>query len=262
MTPSELESLEREALEHLAEEEGLVEADLEASSAVVEEDEPERSPVRMAVAMAFPTLAAAVMAGAVFIGFDARLYAAVAGLLGVALAVFAARLRSPVAANLAIIGGLFAIGLVMVVPAGMGEVAAVRKLAAQAAASGDVLRPPVELNAGWQAILGWLMGIVGFIAAWVAIVVRRPSIGLLVPLPIAAIAGISVPDSQQVACGHVVLVLFAVGLCVQSSEASVTEEGERPPLAYELRKAVKRLVVVGVITGLLAALAQTNFLFP
>ena len=80
MTPSELEALEAEALEHLAEEEGLVEADLEASSAVVDEGEPERSPVRLAVAMAFPTLAAAVMAGGVFIGLDARFYAAVAGL--------------------------------------------------------------------------------------------------------------------------------------------------------------------------------------
>ena len=38
--------------------------------------------------------------------------------------------------------------------------------------SGDVLRPPVALTPGWQAIIGWLLGIVGFGAAWVAVVVK------------------------------------------------------------------------------------------
>ncbi len=264
MTPSELESLEREALEHLAEEEGLVEADLEAASTVVEEGEPERSPVRLAVAMAFPVLAAAVMAGGVFIGLDARLYAAAAGLLGVALAVVAARLKSPVAANLIIIGGLFVIGLLMVVPAGPGQVAAVRKLAAQAAASGDVLRPPVELTAGWQAILGWLMGIVGFAAAWLAIVVKRPSLGLLLPLPVAAIAGISVPEADQVASGLVVLVLFGIGLGVLSGaqpDESAGEEGQLPP-GYEVRRALRAVPLLAVVTAGLYGLAQTDFLFP
>src|SRR5262245_11403998 len=188
MTPSELEALEHDVLEHLEAEEGHVEADLEeaAALAAVGDDEPERSPLRLAVAMAFPAIAAAVMAGGVFIGFEARVYAAVAAMLGVALAVGASRFRSPVASNLAIIGGLFGIGLLIVVPTGIGTVASVGRLASQASSSGDVLRPPVELTAGWQAILGWLLGIVGFAAAWVAIVVKKPSFGLLLPLPVAA----------------------------------------------------------------------------
>ncbi|MDQ1499089.1 MAG: hypothetical protein QOI86_2429, partial [Actinomycetota bacterium] len=208
MSPSELEALEHDALEHLAAEEGHVEADLDDAAALasLHDEEPDRSPLRLAVAMAFPAIAAAVMAGGVFIGFEARVYAAVAAMLGVALAVAAARFRSPVASNLVIVGGLFGIGLLMVVPSGLGNVASVGRLASQASSSGDVLRPPVELTAGWQAILGWLLGIVGFAAAWVAIVVKKPSIGLLLPLPVAAIAGISVPDSDQVASGLVVLV--------------------------------------------------------
>src|ERR671932_2476900 len=101
MTPSDLEALEHDVLEHLAEEDGHVEADLEEAAARVSvpDDEPERSPVRLAVAMAFPAVAAAIMAGGVFIGFEARIYAAVAAVLGVALAVGAARFRSPLAAN-------------------------------------------------------------------------------------------------------------------------------------------------------------------
>jgi len=53
VSPSELEALEHDALEHLAEEEGHVEADLEEAAALasVPEEEPERSPLRLAVAM-------------------------------------------------------------------------------------------------------------------------------------------------------------------------------------------------------------------
>jgi len=263
VSPSELEALEHDVLEHLAAEEGHVEADLEeaAARASIPEDEPERSPLRLAVAMAFPAIAAAVMAGGVFIGFEARVYAAVAAMLGVALAVGAARFRSPVAANAVIIGGLFGIGLLMVVPSGLANVASVGRLASQASASGDVLRPPVELTAGWQAILGWLLGIVGFAAAWVAIVVKKPSIGLLLPLPVAAIAGISVPDSDQVASGLVVLVLFAIGLGMLSG-SQMGSGDEQLPAGYEVRRALRALPLLAVVTVGLYLLAQTDFLFP
>ena len=263
MTPSELEALEHDVLEHLAEEEGHVEADLEeaAARASLPDDEPERSPVRLAVAMAFPAIAAAIMAGGVFIGFEARIYAAVAAVLGVALAVGASRFRSPVASNAVIIGGLFGIGLLMVLPSGLGNVASVGRLASQASSSGDVLRPPVELTAGWQAILGWLLGIVGFAAAWIAIVVKKPSFGLLLPLPVAAIAGISVPDTDQVASGLAVLVLFAIGLGMLSGSQMGTGD-EQLPAGYEARRALRALPLLAVVTVGLYFLAQTDFLFP
>jgi hypothetical protein len=263
LTPSELEALEHEALEHLAAEEGHVEADIDEAAALgsVADDEPERSPVRLAVAMAFPAIAAAVMAGGVFLGFEARIYATVAAILGVALAVAAARFRSPVASNMVIIGGLFGIGLLMVVPSGLGNVASVGRLASQASSSGDVLRPPVELTAGWQAILGWLLGIVGFAAAWVAIVVKKPSFGLLLPLPVAAFAGISVPDSDQVASGLAVVVLFAIGLGMLSGSQMSGAEEKLPP-GYEARRALRALPLLAVVTAGLYLLAQTDFLFP
>jgi hypothetical protein len=263
VTPSDLEALEHDVLEHLAEEEGHVEADLEeaAARASIPDEAPERSPVRLAVAMAFPAIAAAIMAGGVFVGFEARIYAAVAAVLGVALAVGASRFRSPVASNAVIIGGLFGIGLLMVVPSGLGNVASVGRLASQASSSGDVLRPPVELTAGWQAILGWLLGIVGFAAAWLAIVVKKPSFGLLLPLPVAAIAGISVPDSDQVASGLAVLVLFAVGLGMLSGSQMGGADEQLPP-GYEVRRALRALPLLAVVTLGLYFLAQTDFLFP
>ena len=114
---------------------------------------------------------------------------------------------------------------------------------------------------GWYAVVGWLMGILGFASLWIAAVLRKPSAALLVPLPAAAFAGISVPDNAQKPSGVIVLVLFALGLGFLSS-ARQFEGGARPPLSYEIRKLLKSLPLIGVITAALIVLAQTSFLFP
>lgn len=226
---------------------------------------PERPAGRLAVAVGFSILAAAVMAGGVFKGVGPRPYAAVAGLLGIGLAVVVSRLKGrPLLSNVLIVAGLFAIGLVMLAPS-FGAVARLRSVVVGAAQSGDVLRPPVEFVAGWKAILGWLMGALGFAAAWVAIGLDRPSLALLIPLPMAAFAGISVPDVAQVPSGIAVLVLFAIGLGILSSEqstAGAADSSATPSVGYELRKAVKALPVLAVVTGALFLLAQTDILFP
>ena len=38
----------------------------------------------------------------------------------------------------------------------------------QAVEQSDLLRPPVDFQPGWHAIIGWIMGAVGFAAAWLA----------------------------------------------------------------------------------------------
>ncbi|MEO7804826.1 MAG: hypothetical protein ABIS18_11070, partial [Actinomycetota bacterium] len=73
---------------------------------------------RLAMVAVMPTLAAAVMAGGVFIGFSPRIWASVAGMLGVGIAVLAYRMRKPVSMNIAIIVGLFAVGILLTIPAG------------------------------------------------------------------------------------------------------------------------------------------------
>ena len=57
------------------------------------DEEPDDRHRGMAIAVAFPVIAAAVMVGGVFIGFAAASTPASAGLLGVALAVAASRFR-------------------------------------------------------------------------------------------------------------------------------------------------------------------------
>ncbi|MGI8792058.1 MAG: transglutaminase domain-containing protein [Acidimicrobiales bacterium] len=221
--------------------------------------EPPPSP-RIAVAVAFPTIAAGILVGGIFLGFGARLIGPIAGLLGIGLAYFAARLRGrPILTNVVIIVGLFAIGLLLIGP---GNILDAQRLASGAAKENSLLRPPVPFSAGWRVITAWLMGTVGFSAGWVAMALRKPAAGLLLPLPVAAFACISIPDSQQVASGIALLVLFGIALGILSSEQSVGEDGEAPSVAYELRKAAKSVPLLAVAVAVLYGMAQAGFLFP
>jgi hypothetical protein len=222
---------------------------------------PDALPIRLAVALAFPVVGAAVMVGGIFSGASPRIYDAVAGLLGVALGVGVSRVRRTSSALLLVVVGVFAIGAFMLFPH-VGDILRVHRLASSAAKNSHILRPPVSFDPGWKAISGWLLATVGFGAAWMAIAVRRPALGLLVPLPICAIAGISVPKGAQVGSGIAVLVLLAIGLGLLSSEQATGEDDTPPPLAYEIRKALKALPLIAVITVALFFLSKSNFLFP
>lgn len=218
-----------------------------------------RVPVRLAVAVTLPTLAAAIMVGGVFSGAGGRIYAVLAGIAGVGVGVMASRMRKPLAVNVVIVVGVVIVGLLMAAASGLEALANLRGLIVDSANSRQLLRPPVGLNPGWQAIIGWLMGTVGFVAAWVSIAIGRPSLGLLVPLPIAAIAGISVPDNAQVPSGVVVLVLFVAGLGLLSGGDG---EAEKRPLGFELRRGLRSVPLVAAISAALVGLAQADFLFP
>jgi hypothetical protein len=223
----------------------------------------EQLPTRLAVALGFPVLGAAVMVGGIFSGASPRFYAAVGGALGVLLGVGVSRLGKRTAlSTVCIVVGLFAIGALLTVPNGVGNIFKVHRLAADAASTAHVLRPPVKYVVGWKAITGWLMGTLGFGVAWLAVVVKRPAIALLAPLSVAALAGISVPKNAQVASGLAVLVLFAIGLGLLSSEQAAGDDGTRPPLAFEVRKAIKAIPLLVVITFALYLISKSNFLFP
>jgi len=236
-------------------------AAVEAPLAIVEE--PPRAgppPFRIALISSMGVLAAAVMAGGVFLGASPRVYAAVAGVLGVLLGVQVSRLRRPATMYLAIIFGLVAIALIITLPAGVSHVANVSRDMREAAKLGNVLRPPVDFLPGWRPILGLLMGTVGFASVWAGLEMRRPALGLLIPIPIVAIAAISVAEDQQIASGLVCLALFGVGLGILSG--TETEGGQRVSIAYEIRRAVRAVPLIGLITLVMYLLAQTNFLFP
>jgi hypothetical protein len=260
-TEADLKTLEEDVLERLTEDSGRVEADIDSAAGAPEDLPPDEPVARIAIAMAFPVIATAVMTGGVFTGASPRIYGAVAGLMGIGLAILAQRQRRLTTTLVITAIGIFVIGALMVVPDGVGNIGSLTKLVKEANQQGDVLRPPVPFVTGWHAVLGWLMAVVGFSAAWVALAFRKPALALVVPIPFAALGGISVPKDQQVASGIVVLVLFVFGLVLLSSNSGL-EGDEKPSVAYELRNAVRSLLVIVPVTALLIGAAQVDFLFP
>ncbi|MEY2424693.1 MAG: hypothetical protein QOI61_265 [Actinomycetota bacterium] len=258
-TESELKALEDDVLDNLTE--GGIEAEIEQAAGAPEEIAPQEPVTRIAIAIAFPVIATAVMTGGVFTGTSPRIYGAVAGLLGIGLAVIANRQRR-LTTTLIIVGlGIFAIGALMMVPTGVGNIGSLSSLVKEANTQGDLTRPPVPFIPGWHAVLGWLMAVVGFSAAWIALAFRKPALALVIPVPFAALGGISVPKDQQVASGIVVLVLFVFGLVLLSSNSGL-EGDEKPSVAYEVRNAIRSLVVIIPVTIALILASQLDFLFP
>lgn len=259
-TETDLSSLETEVLERLDAEAGHIEADIEAAAAA-DIEAPAAEPVaRLAIAIAFPVIASAVMTGGVFQGFSPRIYAAIAGIMGIGLAVFASRQRRLTTLLFSVVFGIFIIGALMMLP-NVGNIGSIVRLAREANQQGDLYRPPVQFLPGWHAILGWLMAVIGFSAAWVAFSFRKPALALMVPVPFAALGGISVPKNAQVPSGIAVLVLFVFGLGLLSSNSGL-EGDEKPPLAYEIRRALRSLPLVAAITVALILMSQLDFLFP
>ena len=228
---------------------------------VTDEQAPPRIPVaRLALVAACPTIAAALMTGGLFVGVGGRVWAAISGLLGILLAVRAAQIRRPAGLNAAVVGGIILIGLIAVGATGIGNIFDLGSEIRTAITTSDVLRPPVDFAPGWHAILGWIMGIVGFTAAWLAVEMGRPAFGVLVTLPIVGLGAISLPDSQQLAMGLVALVLFVLALGILSGVQD--EESASLGAAFELRRALRALPLVAVITILLYFASRSTFLFP
>ncbi len=228
---------------------------------VQDEQVPVRPPIgRLAVVAACPTLAAAIMTGGLFVGAGGRIWAAISGLLGIVLAVRARTIRRSAVLYAAIVGGVFAIGLIAIAATGFGNIFSVGAEIRQAIDQSDLLRPPVDFQPGWHAVIGWIMAAVGFTAAWLAVEVGRPAFGILVALPVVGLGAISLPEDQQLASGLVALVLFVLALGILSGVQD--DEASSLGLAFELRRALRALPLIALITVLLYFASRSNFLFP
>ena len=228
---------------------------------VADELAPVRPPIgRLALVAACPTIAAAIMTGGLFVGAGGRVWAAISGLLGIALAVRSRTIRRAPVLYAAIVGGVFVIGLIAIAATGFGNIFSVGAEIRQAINQSDLLRPPVDFQPGWHAVIGWIMAAVGFTAAWLAVEVGRPAYGILVTLPVVGLGAISLPESQQLASGLVALVLFVLALGILSGVQD--DEAASLGLAFELRRALRALPLVALITILLYFASRSNFLFP
>lgn len=237
-------------------------APLDVDQDVAEGEEVEQNvPVtRLALAVSFPLLAAAIMTGGLFIGAAPRIQAAIAGLLGVGLAVAVSRTRRPFLTNIVAVAGVFSIGLLLVFPTGFDNVFNIVTQVSNASKSGNILRPPVEYAPGWHAILGWILGGLGFAAAWTAIVLRRTGLAFLIPMVLVGIGAISVPENQQLPSGLVALILSGLGFAILSSVPAESEQ--KAPLDFHLRRAVRGVPLIAGVTVVIYLVSTADFLFP
>ena len=261
---TDFSTIEHRAAEHMAEEHlSDINAEAEAAGEVSNDFvEPAPAVLRLSVAVGATTMAAAIMAGGIFVGTTPRIYAAIAGIIGVVLAATISRVRNPIVTTALIAGGIFAVGLVFIVPSGAGKIPDVASIVREATRTARLSRPPAQFLLGWRVVIGWLMAMVGFAAAWVALVLRRPALGIFIPLPATAIAAISVPHAAQLPSGIIALLLFAIGLGLLSSVQSFQTGDDRPSLGYELRRALRALPLLIALTVGLIFLAKAHILFP
>ncbi len=261
---ADLQGLEERVADNLAGAEGVLDDDEEDIDLEDWEQEPPLPPLRVGVVLGCWILASAITIGSIFEGLPGKIHPAIAGLCGIGVAAQASRRKSALVANLTIILGITAVGIVLVLPEGLDNITKLSTILKEAAAARSVLRPPAEFLPGFQLIVGWLMACVGFAAGWVGIEMRKPVIGMIVPLPLIAMGAISVPDNSKLGAGLAALVLMILGLALLSSLNNLTasEGNPAPSLAYEARRAAKALPLIGFLVAAMFALAKTGFLFP
>ena len=263
LTPErELADIERGALEHL-DDPGRTSGAGPLDDPQPEEVVVDESPLRHTLAVLAPVIGAGALAGGIFsAAVVPRAVAILAGGGGCALAYGLRRTRSVTVVMVGFAGGLLVIGILGgVLVGGPGVVGNVPTLIRDALHEARLVRPPIDMTAGFGTLVALIMGGAGFCATWTAIVVRKPSIGLLLPLPVAAVVAISLPDDAKLASGLVLLVLFGIGLGILSGDRAGTGTN-RLPLRFELIRTVRGLPLVAAVCIGLVFLGKTGFLFP
>src|SRR4051812_44115648 len=182
------------------------------SAAPPTDGEREAVPVRPIVATALSTTAAALVVGGIFNSWPARLFGLAVGVGGSLLAAWVLRSRRRLLAELAAPLIIAVVAVFSVLPgASPGDL---QRVVRDALNAGRLLQIPIPFDPGWRPLLTVVLGLLGFGSAWVATSTRRPMVGVVLPIPLVALAAISQPTSEQVVAGVLgflpILAAFAV----------------------------------------------------
>jgi hypothetical protein len=171
------------------------------------------------------------------------------------------RVRRPIVIQWALLPAVLVLGTASLVPASpSGGPSALPRLMGDAIRSGRVLRPPVPFDAGWRPILIMVIGVLAFGTAWVAAALQRPKLAIAIPLPLVAIALVSQPHEGEVLGGIIVLICLLGALSVLFG--GDTSRAEGLGRQFELRRAIRGVVVGVPLLALVVVLANASFLFP
>jgi hypothetical protein len=217
--------------------------------------------VRPLIAAVLVSSAAGLLAGGIFGSWAARGVGLFAAFFGTGWAFLALRVRRPIIIQWGLLPAVLVLGVASLVPASpTGGPSALPRLMSAAIHSGRVLRPPVPFDAGWRPILIMVIGVLAFGVAWVAAALRRAKLAIAIPLPLVAIALVSQPHDSEVLGGIIVLICLLGALSVLFG--GDTARAESLGRQFEIRRAIRGVVVGVPLLVLVIVLANASFLFP
>lgn len=205
------------------------------------------------------SIGAAFLVGGMFVGYAPRAFAIFGALVGIGASIFAAlpskkpTLRLSLAFGMILLAGFLGLAVT-------GGLSGFVEQIKEAVTEARLRRPPAAFDPGWGGIVPWTCALMSFSAAWIGSVGRKAAVGVLIPIPIIAFAAIAQPAELQIISGIVAFASFVIGLAV--IYRADRGEGDGVSLKYEIRRAIKMLPLLLVLTGALAGLSQAGFLFP
>lgn len=221
---------------------------------------PEPGSLRPLVASGLATAAAALVVGGVFDSWAARLFSLAVAAAGTALAAWTQRSRRPALAQVLVPLFIVLAALFSVLPGGSpGDL---RRLVGDAVDAARLLQIPIPFDAGWRPLLVLIFGFLGFGSATVGVGLKKPMLGVVLPVPLVALAAISQPTSQQVTAGILAFlpILAAFGVLFGGDDAAPGSGGLGRQ--FELTRLLRGAAGMVALAVGLVVLGHTSFLFP
>ena len=218
---------------------------------------PEPFTLRPLLASSLACTSAALTAGGIFGSLGARLVGVIGVVVGAAWVWLCSRSRRPQVMQPALVPLCLVVSGLSIIPSGKSP-AELPRVIADAVSAGRLLRPPVPFDAGWRPLLFTLMALLAFVAGWVATSMRRPTMAVAVPLPLAALTAITQPAEGQVTAG----VLAFAPVLVAFTILFTGDESDSLSRAFEIRRALRSLAMGVPALAALVMLGNAPFLFP
>lgn len=211
-------------------------------------------------ATALSSLSAGWMAAALFAGLLPRLLALIATAYGVGVTAASYRTRRTGALQYVGLAGTAVLGAAFVLPDATGGSANLPGLVVEAVRNGGISQPPVPFDPGWKFLLTVLVGAVSLGSSAVALELRRPKLGVVLPVPVT-IGTLFLQPRAASGVPTIVSLMLAVGGLTVAYGADLAREGATSS-TFEIRRFLRGAGVMAGVVALLAGLSQLGFLFP
>ncbi len=213
-----------------------------------------------ALAAGLSAAGAAWMVSSMFRDFSAHLVALGGAVLGTGIVLLSFRIRRGTWLQYTLVPAAVLVALVLVAPDARGGSSGFVQLVVDAVRNGGLLQPPIPFDPGWRAILVVVFALLAGASAALAAGLRRPKVGVVIPLPIAIGAGILQPPSTEVVSAVVTLVLVVVALTLATGAA--LGGGPERSAGFEVRRMIRGGVIATGLAALVIGISSFGFLFP